>query len=110
MTSVLPVLPELPLDEEDDRPLHQRLFGAEEQPVFVPAPPELIVEQQVEELVGEIPVLTVETAEEIAEEAAEEEIGANAVLEVVEAVAAEEAAAEEELPAEVTAEEEKDPE
>lgn len=89
--AAVPVLPELPLDEEDDRPLHQRLFGAEEQPVFVPAPPELIVEQQVEELVGEVPVLAVEAAEE----AADEEIGANAVLEVVEAVAAEEAAAEE---------------
>ena len=96
--AAVPVLPELPLDEEDDRPLHQRLFGAEEQPVFVPAPPELIVEQQVEELVGEVPVLAVE--------AADEEIDANAVLEVVEAVAAEEAAAEELIEEAVSAQEE----
>lgn len=37
---MLPPLPTMPeYEEEDDRPLHQRLFGAEEEPVFVPAPP-----------------------------------------------------------------------
>lgn len=38
---VLPPLPAMPEydEEEDDRPLHQRLFGAEEEPVTVPAPP-----------------------------------------------------------------------
>jgi hypothetical protein len=37
---ILPPLPPMPeYEEEDDRPLHQRLFGAEEEPVFVPAPP-----------------------------------------------------------------------
>ncbi len=39
---VMPAMPEL-LDDTDDRPLHQRLFGAEEQPVFVPAPPEMVM-------------------------------------------------------------------
>ncbi len=96
---VMPVMPEIP-EEEDDRPLHQRLFGAEEEPVFVPAPPELVVEPVVEESAEEaIP----EAAEEIIEEPAADEVDANAVLEVVAAMAeeavredeAEEAAAEE---------------
>ena len=87
---VMPVMPEI-IEEEDDRPLHQRLFGAEEQPVFVPAPPELVIEPQAEE-VAEEP----EAAEEFAEEQAEEEIDANAVLEVVEAIAEEEALQQEE--------------
>ena len=39
--AVIPTLPELP-EEEDDRPLHQRIFGTEEQPAIVPAPPELV--------------------------------------------------------------------
>lgn len=47
---VLPEIPPMPAvpasdEEEDERPLHQRIFGAEEQPVFVPAPPELLAEQ-----------------------------------------------------------------
>jgi len=45
-TIVLPELPPAPalVIEEDERPLHQRIFGAEEQPVIVPAPPELLSE------------------------------------------------------------------
>lgn len=49
---VLPEIPPMPAvpetTVEDERPLHQRIFGAEEQPVFVPAPPELIAETQSE--------------------------------------------------------------
>lgn len=44
---VMPVIPEV--EDEDDRPLHQRLFGTEEQPAIVPAPPELVVEAAAEE-------------------------------------------------------------
>lgn len=86
---VMPVIPEI-MEDEDDRPLHQRLFGTEEQPVFVPAPPELIIEPQTE---AEAPA---EEAAEIAEESdaepeetAEEAVTADAVLEVVEAIAEE---------------------
>lgn len=90
---IVPVMPEI-IEEEDDRPLHQRLFGAEEQPVFVPAPPELVVEPVAEETAEEIPA-EIESVEEIAEEApAAEEIDANAVLEVVEAIVQEEVLAE----------------
>lgn len=47
---VLPPLPAMPAyEEEDDRPLHQRLFGAEEQPVIVPAPPVMAEEMAVQE-------------------------------------------------------------
>ncbi len=93
VTQVAPVLPVMTeiLEEEDDRPLHQRLFGAEEQPVFVPAPPELVMEPVAEapaEAAAEPPV---EAAEEIPEEPAPaDEIDANAVLEVVNAIEAEE--------------------
>lgn len=97
---VMPVIPPMPelTEEEDDRPLHQRLFGAEEQPVFVPMPPEMVIEPQEEEIAEEV---AEEAAEEPAEEIAEEvetsdEIAPNAVLEVVEAIAEEEALAEDE--------------
>jgi len=95
MPVVMPVMPEYPA-EEDDRPLHQRLFGREEEPVFVPAPPELVMEPVVEEVIEE-PVA--EAAEEVVEVAESAEIDANAVLEVVEAIAQEEALPEEEYPA-----------
>ena len=86
---VMPVIPELPdmLAEEDDRPLHQRIFGAEEQPVFVPAPPELVIEPQAEEAAAQAE----ETPDEAVEEPAAGGIDGNAVLEVVEAIRAEEA-------------------
>lgn len=83
---VMPVMPEIP-EEEDDRPLHQRLFGTEEQPVFVPAPPELVIEPVAEETVEE----AIQAAEEVIEESpVAEKIDANAVLEVIEAIAREE--------------------
>ena len=88
---IIPVMPEI-IEEEDERPLHQRLFGMEEEPVFVPAPPELVMEPQAEETVEEATEEIVEAAEEEAPEA--EGIDANAVLEVVEAIAQEEALAE----------------
>lgn len=46
---VIPEIPAMPetMAVEDERPLHQRVFGAEEQPVFVPAPPDLVVEQEI---------------------------------------------------------------
>lgn len=82
VSPMIPVMPEIP-EEEDDRPLHQRLFGAEEQPVFVPAPPELMMEPAVEEVPAE-------AAEEAPEAApAAEELDADAVLEVVQAIGAE---------------------
>lgn len=97
-----PVLPEIPpmpelIAEEDDRPLHQRLFGAEEQPVFVPVPPEMMAPPVVEELPDEEPeTMVAEAAEETPEEAeSSDEIAADAVLEVVQAIAQEE-----DLPAE----------
>lgn len=63
--------------EKEEKCLHQRLFGEEEQPAIVPAPPEMMEAQQ---------------AEAPAEvEAAEEETAAEApVLEVEEAIEAEE--------------------
>lgn len=48
---MLPPLPAMPeYEEEDDRPLHQRLFGAEEEPVFVPAPPVMAEEEVQQEM------------------------------------------------------------
>ncbi len=94
---VMPVAPALPvmteiLEEEDDRPLHQRLFGAEEQPVFVPAPPELVMEPAAEAPVEAAAEASVEATEEIPEEpTVADEIDANAVLEVVEAMGAQDA-------------------
>ncbi len=94
MPVVMPAMPEIP-EEEDDRPLHQRIFGTEETPVFVPAPPELVIEPAAEEAPAEA---AEEPAAEPAEEAVEENaaIDANAVLEVVAAMAAEELAQEDE--------------
>ncbi len=97
---VIPAMPEIP-EEEDDRPLHQRLFGAEEQPVFVPMPPEMVLEPPVEEIPEEPVEETVEETAEAAE--ATEEIAPNAVLEVVEAIVQEEAMAEDEYALEDTA-------
>ena len=94
---VMPAMPEIP-EEEDDRPLHQRIFGAEEQMVFVPMPPEMVIEPQAEEVSAEPVEETIgEPVEEIAEAAeAGDEIAPNAVMEVVEAIAEEEALAEDE--------------
>ncbi len=39
-----PVLPEVPEEEEDDRPIHQRIFSTIPEPCFVPMPPEGIPE------------------------------------------------------------------
>ena len=88
---VVPLMHEAP-EEEDDRPLHQRLFGAEEQPVFVPAPPELVMETAVEEAAEEPEAEAEEESaqEEPEEPALAEETDPNAVLEVVEAIAQEE--------------------
>ena len=62
---VLPEVVALPEEEADERPLHQRIFGAEEMPVTVPVPPQM-TEEPVQE-----PAENVET--EAAEEAAEPE-------------------------------------
>lgn len=37
-------------DEDDERPLHQRLFGTPEQPAFVPAPPEVTEAPEADEV------------------------------------------------------------
>ena len=105
VTPIIPVMPEI-AEEEDDRPLHQRLFGMEEEPVFVPAPPELVIEPQTEEVAEEAPA---EIAEEVPVlenpvEEAPAEIEADAVLSVVEAIAEEEALAEDEYAVEDMAE------
>ena len=101
---IIPVMPEIVV-EEDDRPLHQRLFGMEEEPVFVPAPPELVLELQPETAEEEAPEAEeVPAAEVPAEEPTVMEIEANAVLEVVEAIAEEETLAEDEYADEETAE------
>ena len=89
----MPPIPPMPVmvEEADDRPLHQRLFGAEEQPVFVPTPPEMMMESAVEEAAEE-PAVEAEEApaqEEPEEPALAEETDPNAVLEVVEAIAQE---------------------
>ena len=63
---VIPPMPELP-EEEDDRPLHQRIFGTEEQPAIVPAPPELMlppVEAAEEPVMESEPVLPQDEAAE----------------------------------------------
>ncbi len=105
--AVMPVIPEI-IEEEDDRPLHQRLFGMEEEPVFVPAPPELVMAPAVEEPAEEVAPAEDVPAEEISqEESADAEMDAFAVLEVVEAVSgeiAEEIAAAEEIIAPVAEE------
>lgn len=64
---VVPAVPVEEIDEKDDRPMHQRLFGIEDQPATVPVPPVLEVEEPAEEPAKEEP------AEEVAEEAAAEE-------------------------------------
>ena len=86
----VPPMPEI-IPEEDERPLHQRLFGAEEQPAIVPAPPEMLVEAEAEMEAAPVEVIVEEAAEEeAAEPALAEETDPNAVLEVVEAIAYEE--------------------
>ncbi len=89
----IPAMPEI-IAEEDERPLHQRLFGAEDEPVFVPMPPEMIVEPAAEEIV-EAPAPEAEPVAEAAEEIAEDALDANAVLDVVNAMAEEETSPEE---------------
>lgn len=84
---VVPPMPEIP-EEEDDRPLHQRLFGTEEQPAIVPAPPEMM-EPAAEEIV-EAPAAEEAIAEEAEEDIPADACEGNAVLEVVEAIAREE--------------------
>ncbi len=44
---MMTAIPEIP-EEQDDRPLHQRLFGTEDEPAIVPAPPELVVTHEEE--------------------------------------------------------------
>jgi len=88
----VPPMPEMP-EEEDDRPLHQRLFGTEEQPVIVPAPPEMLEPE--EEVIEEIAEEAEEPAAEIPEDVPAEVCDGNAVLEVVQAIAQEEFAQEE---------------
>lgn len=92
------VLPELPpiqrepeLEEEDERPLHQRIFGTEEQPVFVPAPPVMPEEPAVpaqEETTG-----CEEAEEPAAEEAVPQEAAEPEMLEALPDEAAEAGAA-----------------
>ena len=63
-------------DEDDERPLHQRLFGTPEQPAFVPAPPEVTEAPEADEVedAEDAPEETEASAEEAAaaEESAEE--------------------------------------
>lgn len=74
---VLPPLPAMPeYEEEDDRPLHQRLFGAEEQPVIVPAPPvmaEKAAVQEEEEITLDVS-LDAENSDAVEEQTEEEDV------------------------------------
>lgn len=72
------VLPEIPPvkeeyyeDAEDDRPLHQRLFGAEEELAIVPMPPEMTAEETLQE--AEAADDAGETADEADEQPVEDE-------------------------------------
>ncbi len=102
----IPALPEI-IADEDERPLHQRLFGAEDEPVFVPMPPEMSADPAAEEAAAEA-APEAEPIREAAEETPEDALDANAVLDVVNAMAEEELnpeetgeeAAAEEIPAE----------
>lgn len=71
VVTAMPVVPAVSveeIDEKDDRPMHQRLFGIEDQPATVPVPPVLEVEEPAEEPAKEEP------AEEVAQDAAAEEV------------------------------------
>lgn len=80
LPEVLPEVEELPVEpQEDDRPLHQRVFSAEEEPLVVPMPPEMTLEPQNEEPIAEeepaevdAPVTEAEPVEEAVEIPAEE--------------------------------------
>ena len=66
-------------DEDDERPLHQRLFGTPEQPAFVPAPPEVTEASEADDAAdADAPEETEASAEETAaaEESAEETVEA----------------------------------
>lgn len=67
-------------DKDDERPLHQRLFGTPEQPAFVPAPPEVTEAPEADEVEAaeDAPEETEASAEEAAaaEESAEETVDA----------------------------------
>lgn len=58
-------------ETEDERPLHQRLFGMPEQPAIVPAPPEKPEDAEVTEAAADVPE-TDETVDEAADETADE--------------------------------------
>lgn len=89
---VMPPMPELPV-EEDDRPLHQRLFGTEEEPAIVPAPPQMVLEPETEPA-------DAAPADEPAPAADEASaLDPNAVMEVVEAMSGENG----DLPADIAA-------
>ena len=105
MGPAVPPMPVIP-EDEDDRPLHQRLFGTEEQPVIVPAPPEML-EPVMEEVIEEPAEEAAEVpAEEIPEDVPAEVYDGHAVLEVVEAIVQEEQLLEAEEEAAELAEEE----
>lgn len=77
VVTAMPVVPAAPIpaeepEEKDDRPMHQRLFGIEDQPATVPVPPVLETAEPAEEIPAEEPAEEVpaeEPAEEIAAEA-----------------------------------------
>lgn len=87
---VMPPMPELVADE-DDRPLHQRLFGAEEAPAIVPAPPQMTVEPETapapETAEAQADVEPETAAEQDTQE--NDEMDPNAVMEVIEAMSGE---------------------
>lgn len=64
------VLPEIPptqddyYEDTDERPLHQRLFGAEEELAIVPKPPEMTAQETQTEAAGETALDEADTAEE----------------------------------------------
>ena len=72
--TAMPVVPAVPVEEDDkkdDRPMHQRLFGIEDQPATVPVPPVLEVEEPAAEPEKEEPAEEASVTEEADDEAAE---------------------------------------
>lgn len=108
---VMPPMPELVADE-DDRPLHQRLFGAEDEPAIVPAPPQMTLEPESDPTEAAPADEPVPDADEAANDTADEAsaLDPNAVMEVIEAMRGENDDMQADIPAdEVSADDASDP-
>ncbi|MBQ2952522.1 MAG: hypothetical protein IJE07_03105 [Clostridia bacterium] len=80
LDELVPVVTQPPLEipDEEDKPLHQRVFGAEEMPLTVPMPPEMAAEaaaEKQEEAATPAPEQQEAPVEEAAEDANEDAAG-----------------------------------